>query len=151
MASTGKFERLRKDLEIISEKTRYKILLTLLASGEKLSFNQLKELLPSVPDNNLNYHLSVLKEKNFVKNEKRTDYKRSEPRSFYSLSKHAIEILDNLGLKAVREEFRALFSGCGRYHEEGPTVVRQGERGRVHRVLCPGHHPCGPHKAQPLF
>jgi DNA-binding HxlR family transcriptional regulator len=109
LASTGKFERIRKDLEIISEKTRYKILLTLLASGEKLSFNQLKELLPSVPDNNLNYHLSVLKEKNFIKNEKRTDYKRSEPRSFYSLSKHAIDILDNLGLKAVKEEFRALF------------------------------------------
>ena len=109
MESTGKFERLRKDLEIISEKTRYKILLTLLASGNKLSFNQLKELLPSVPDNNLNYHLSVLKEKNFIKNEKRSDYKRSEYRSFYSLSKRAIELLDNLGLKAVKKEFQALF------------------------------------------
>ena len=109
METTGKFERLRKDLEIISEKTRYKILLTLLASGSKLSFNQLKELLPSVPDNNLNYHLSVLKEKNFIKNEKRSDYKRSEYRSFYSLSKRAIDLLDSLGLKAVKEEFQALF------------------------------------------
>lgn len=109
MESTGKFERLRKDLEIISEKTRYKILLTLLASGDKLSFNQLKELLPSIPDNNLNYHLSVLKEKNFIKNEKRSDYKRSEYRSFYSLSKRAIDLLDSLGLKAVKKEFQALF------------------------------------------
>jgi DNA-binding HxlR family transcriptional regulator len=109
LESTGKFERLRKDLEIISEKTRYKILLTLLASGDKLSFNQLKELLPSIPDNNLNYHLSVLKEKNFIKNEKRSDYKRSEYRSFYSLSKRAIDLLDSLGLKAVKKEFQALF------------------------------------------
>ena len=106
---TGKFESMRKDLEIISEKTRYKILLTLLASEEKLSFKQLKELLPSVPDNNLNYHLSVLKEKNFIKNEKRSDYKRSEHRSFYSLSKRATELLDTLGLKAVKKEFQALF------------------------------------------
>ena len=109
MEATGKFERLRKDLEIVSEKTRYKILLTLLASSDKLSFNQLRELLPSVPDNNLNYHLSVLKEKNLIKNEKRSDYKRSEPRSFYSLSKRAIELMDSLGLKAVKKEFQALF------------------------------------------
>ncbi|TFG16633.1 MAG: ArsR family transcriptional regulator [Promethearchaeota archaeon] len=109
MEPTGKFERLRKDLEIVSEKTRYKILLTLLASGNKLSFNQLRELLPSVPDNNLNYHLSVLKEKNLIKNEKRSEYKRSESRSFYSLSKRAIDLLDNLGLKAVKKEFQALF------------------------------------------
>ena len=109
MESTGKFETLRKDLEIISEKTRYKILLTLLASEEKLSFNQLKDLLPSIPENNLNYHLSVLKEKNFIKNEKRTDYKRSEHRSFYSLSKRAVELFDTLGLKAVKKEFQALF------------------------------------------
>ena len=100
---------MRKELEIISEKTRYKILLTLLASKEKLSFSQLKELLPSIPDNSLNYHLNVLKEQEFVKNEKRVDYKRSEPRSFYSLSKRAISLLDDLGLTNVKEEFQALF------------------------------------------
>ncbi len=100
---------MRKDLEIISEKTRYKILLTLLASKEKLSFSQLKELLPSIPDNSLNYHLNVLKEQDFIKNEKRTDYKRSEPRSFYSLSKRAISLLDDLGLTKVKEEFQVLF------------------------------------------
>jgi len=104
-----KFEKMRKDLEIISEKTRYKILLTLLASKEKLSFSQLKELLPSIPDNSLNYHLNVLKEQDFIKNEKRTDYKRSEPRSFYSLSKRAISLLDDLGLTKVKEEFQVLF------------------------------------------
>jgi DNA-binding HxlR family transcriptional regulator len=104
-----KLEKMRKDLEIISEKTRYKILLTLLASGDKLSFNQLKELLPSIPDNNLNYHLSVLKEHEFIINEKKSEYKRMEPRSFYSLSKRAITLLDNLGLNAVKKEFQALF------------------------------------------
>ena len=109
METPIKFEKMRKDLEIISEKTRYKILLTLLASKEKLSFSQLKELLPSVPDNNLNYHLSVLKEQDFIRNEKRTDYKRSEPRSFYSLSKRAISLLDDLGLTKVKEEFQVLF------------------------------------------
>jgi len=39
---------MRKELEIISEKTRYKILLTLLASEKSLSFSRLKELLPSI-------------------------------------------------------------------------------------------------------
>jgi len=104
-----KFEKMRKELEIISEKTRYKILLTLLASENELSFSQLKELLPSIPENNLNYHLTVLKEQDFIKNEKRSEYKRSEPRSFYSLSKRAITLLDNLGLNAVKKEFQALF------------------------------------------
>jgi len=85
-----KLENMRKQLEIISEKTRYKILLTLLASEKSLSFSRLKELLPSIPENSLNYHLNILKETNFIKNEKRMGYKRSEPRSFYSLSKKSI-------------------------------------------------------------
>lgn len=102
-------ENMRKELEIISEKTRYKILLTLLASEKSLSFSRLRELLPSIPENTLNYHLKILKEKNFIKNEKRMGYKRSEPRSFYSLSKKSIDLLGNLGLNDVKEEFQALF------------------------------------------
>jgi DNA-binding HxlR family transcriptional regulator len=104
-----KFENMRKELEIISEKTRYKILLTLLASEESLSFSRMKELLPSIPENNLNYHLKILKENDFVKNEKKMEYKRSEPRSFYSLSKKSMDLLGSLGLTAVKEEFQALF------------------------------------------
>ncbi|MFW9821512.1 MAG: helix-turn-helix domain-containing protein [Candidatus Thorarchaeota archaeon] len=104
-----KFENKRKELEILSEKTRYKILLTLLASEKSLSFTQLKELLPSVPENNLNYHLKILKNNKFIKNEKRMEYKRSEPRSFYSLGKKSIDLLGSLGLTAVKEEFQALF------------------------------------------
>jgi DNA-binding HxlR family transcriptional regulator len=104
-----KLENMRKELEIISEKTRYKILLTLLASENPLSFSHLRDLLPSIAENNLNYHLKILKEHNFIKNQKRMEYKRSEPRSFYSLSKKSIELLGNLGLTAVREEFQALF------------------------------------------
>ncbi|MFX0083202.1 MAG: winged helix-turn-helix domain-containing protein [Candidatus Hodarchaeota archaeon] len=104
-----KYENMRKELEIISEKTRYKILLTLLASEESLSFSRLRELLPSIPENTLNYHLKILKENDFIKNEKKLEYKRSEPRSFYSLSKKSINLLETLGLTAVREEFRALF------------------------------------------
>jgi hypothetical protein len=34
---------------------------------------------------------------------------RSEPRSFYSLSKKSINLLGNLGLNDVKEEFQALF------------------------------------------
>jgi DNA-binding HxlR family transcriptional regulator len=104
-----KYENMRKELELISEKTRYKILLTLLASEKSLSLSRLKELLPSIPENNLNYHLKILKENNFIKNEKRMEYKRSEPRSFYSLSKKSMNLLATLGLTAVKEEFQALF------------------------------------------
>ena len=109
MQTPKKFEEMRKELKIISEKSRYKILLTLLASGKSLSFSRLKELLPSIPENNLNYHLNILKENKFIKNEKKMEYQRSEPRSFYSLSKKSIELLRNLGLTAVKEEFQTLF------------------------------------------
>ncbi|MHA2474492.1 MAG: helix-turn-helix domain-containing protein [Promethearchaeota archaeon] len=113
METPKKYENMRKELEIISEKTRYKILLTLLASEKSLSLSRLKELLPSVAENNLNYHLKILKENNFInnfiKNEKRMEYKRSEPRSFYSLSKKSMDLLASLGLAAVKEEFQALF------------------------------------------
>ena len=104
-----KLEDMRKKLEIISEKTRYKILLTLLASEKSLSFSRLRELLPSIPENNLNYHLNILKENKFIKNQKSMGYKRSEPHSFYSLSKISIELLGSLGLTVVKKEFQALF------------------------------------------
>ncbi|MFX1327634.1 MAG: winged helix-turn-helix domain-containing protein [Promethearchaeota archaeon] len=109
METPKKLEHMRKELEIISEKTRYKIMLTLLASEKSLSFSRLKEILPSIPENTLNYHLKILKENKFIKNEKKTGYKRSEPRSFYSLSKKSVDLLENLGLTAVKKEFQALF------------------------------------------
>ncbi len=109
MDTPKNLENIRKELEIISEKTRYKILLTLLASEKSLSFSRFRELLPSIPENTLNYHLKILKEQNFIKNEKRMGYKRSEPRSFYSLRKKSIDLLGNLGLNDVKEEFQALF------------------------------------------
>ena len=89
--------------------TNNKILLTLLASEKSLSLSRLKELLPSIAENNLNYHLKILKENNFIKNEKRMEYKRSEPRSFYSLSKKSLDLFGSLGLTAVKKEFQALF------------------------------------------
>ncbi len=100
---------MRKDLEIISEKTRYKILLTLFASEQPLSFSQLKKLLSSVQENKLNYHLKILRENNFIKNEKKKEYKRNELRSFYSLNKRSIHLLGTLGLSNVKAEFQALF------------------------------------------
>ena len=103
-----KFENKRKGLEFISEKTRYKILLTLLAK-EPLSFSELRDLLPSIPENNLNYHIKILKENDFLKNKKVSEYKRSEPRSFYSLSDRSKELLEELGLTDVKEELQALF------------------------------------------
>ncbi len=84
-------------------------MLTLLASEKSLSFSRLKELLPSIPENNLNYHIRILKENDLIKNEKKMEYKRSEPRSFYSLSQRSIDLLESLGLTDVKEEFQALF------------------------------------------
>jgi DNA-binding HxlR family transcriptional regulator len=103
-----KFEDKRQELEFISEKTRYKILLTLLAK-QPLSFSQLRNLLPSIPENNLNYHIKILKENNFITNKKVSEYKRSEPRSFYSLSDRSDQLLKVLGLTNVKEELQALF------------------------------------------
>ena len=103
-----KFENKRKGLEFISEKTRYKILLTLLAK-EPLSFSELSALFPAIPENNLNYHIKILKENDFLKNKKVSEYKRSEPRSFYSLSDRSMELLKDLGLTDVKEELQALF------------------------------------------
>ena len=102
-----KFEERRKDLEFISEKTRYKIILTLLAE-DSLSFIQLRNLLSSIPENNLNYHIKILKENGYIKNKKVQEYKRSEPRSFYSLSDHTIGLLEDLGLNDLKREFHAL-------------------------------------------
>lgn len=103
------FERLRKDLEIMSEKTRYKILLTLFASEKKLSFSQLKELLPLTEGNQLDYHLKHLKEQNLIKNEKRETYKRNESRSFYSLNERSLILFQKLGLAKIKPKFQALF------------------------------------------
>ena len=103
-----KFENKRKGLEFISEKTRYKILLTLLAK-EPLSFSELRKILPSIPENNLNYHIKILKENGFLNNKRVSEYKRSEPRSFYSLSDRSYELLKDLGLTDVKEELQALF------------------------------------------
>jgi len=103
------YKDLRKHLELISEKTRYKILLTLFASEKPLSFSELKSVLPSIQDNSLHYHLSVLKENNLIKNRKKKDYKRSEDRSFYSLNEKSLRLLDQLGLSKAKKEFHVLF------------------------------------------
>ena len=109
MGISTDYEKLRKDLEVISEKTRYKILLTIFASENPLSFSELIELLPSIQENTLNYHLKTLRDNKFIKNEKKKEYKRSESRSFYSLSDKSLNLLKTLGLTNVKKEFQALF------------------------------------------
>lgn len=103
------YKDLRKELKLISEKSRYKILLTLFASGKPLSFSQLKAALPSIQENKFYYHLNVLKENKLIRNKKRKEYKRSEDRSFYSLSDKALKLLNQLGLSEAKKEFQALF------------------------------------------
>lgn len=93
----------------MSEKTRYKILLTLFASEKSLSFSQIKTLLPSIQENRLNYHLNVLKESKLIKNEKKKEYKRSEFRSYYALSEKSKVLLNKLGLLDAKEDFKTLF------------------------------------------
>lgn len=102
-------ESLRKDLEIITEKTRYKIMLTLFASEKPLSFTQLKELLPLTKPNQLDHHLKYLKDHNLVKNEKKKEYKRNEFRSFYSLNERSLNLLQKLGLTKIKSKFHDLF------------------------------------------
>jgi len=109
MGISTDYEKLRKDLEVISEKTRYKLLLTLFASENPLSFSELIELLPSIQENTLNYHLKALRDHKFIKNQKKKEYKRSESRSFYSLSDKSLNLLKTLGLTNVKKEFQALF------------------------------------------
>ncbi len=103
------YKQFREELELISEKNRYKILLTLFAGDKEFSFSQLKELLPSIQENKLNYHLNILKENSLMTNRKKTNYKRSENRSFYSLSDKALNLLNRLGLEKARKEFHKLF------------------------------------------
>jgi DNA-binding HxlR family transcriptional regulator len=103
------YRDLRKELELISEKTRYKILLTFFASENALSFSDLKSLLPSVQDNKLHYHLSVLKDNKLIKNRKKNEYKRSEDRSFYTLNDKSNRLLEQLGLSKAKKEFQVLF------------------------------------------
>ncbi len=105
-----KSESLRKDLEIISEKTRYKIMLTLFASENPLSFSQLKELLPLTKENQLDHHLKYLKEQNLIKNEKKESYKRDEYRSFYSLNERSLNLFQKLGLNKIKHKFQDLFN-----------------------------------------
>ena len=102
------YKQFREELELISEKNRYKILLTLFAGNKEFSFSQLKEILPSIQENKLNYHLKILKENGLITNRKKENYKRSENRSFYSLSNKAIELLKQLGLGKVQKEFHNL-------------------------------------------
>ncbi len=103
-------ENLRKDLEIISEKTRYKILLTLFASEKSLSFSQLKELLPLTKESLLDYHLKHLKENNLIKNSKKEVHKRNEYHSFYSLNERSLNLLQKLGIAKIKHKFQALFN-----------------------------------------
>lgn len=103
------YDELRKDLEFLSEPTRYKILLTLFASETSLSFSQLASVLPSIQDNSLHYHLKILKENNLIQNKKKEEYKRSENRSYYSLSPKSIRLLEKLGLSNAKKQFQTLF------------------------------------------
>ena len=71
-------ERLRRELEIVSEKTRFKILLTLLSSDNPLSYTQLTTLLPLTKCNLLSHHLKQLKEHNLIENFTREAYNPGE-------------------------------------------------------------------------
>lgn len=101
--------KIREGMEILSEKSRYKIILTLLASRGPLSFSQLKKKLPSIAENNLNHHLIVLKDNGFVENMKKEGAKRDEPRSFYLLSEKTLDLLIKLGLGEIKHELSDLF------------------------------------------
>ena len=101
-------EKLREDLVAISEKTRYKILLTLFASENPLSFSQLKELLPLTKEGQLDHHLKYLLDHNLIKNEKKVEYKRDEYRSFYSLNDRSLNLFQKLGLTKIKPEFQKL-------------------------------------------
>jgi len=109
MQLSEEYDQLREALEIMSERNRYKILITLFASEEALSFSQLKSVLPSIKENTLHYHLEILKKNNFIENKRKKEYRRDEDRSFYLLTSKAITLFDKLELTKVKEEFKTLF------------------------------------------
>lgn len=104
------FEEFRKDLEILSHKTRYKILLTLFACGEEMSFDWLEKVLPRTGSNELEYHLRRLKDHGLIKSRNAIIAREGGVvLTFYTLSVRSQKLFRELGLARMKDKFRALF------------------------------------------
>jgi len=80
---------------VIGNKIRLGILYLLYSSHEKISFNEIAELM-SLDENRskLAYHMLLLKKENFVINEVRMDDKRGKSFSFYGLTEKGRKTID---------------------------------------------------------
>ena len=74
-----------KSLSIVGNELRLGILYLLFESKQKLSFNEIAKKI-GIPNNKLAYHISLLKEGNFIENEMRFSNKVVKSFSFYGLS-----------------------------------------------------------------
>ncbi|RLI59412.1 MAG: hypothetical protein DRO67_09840 [Candidatus Asgardarchaeum californiense] len=92
-----KFESLRKELEVISQKNRFAILGVLLAAGKPISFSDLLDITEMNPAN-LSLHLKKLEEIGVITKMKKSRWSRNENRAFYKLSDKGKQILDKLGI-----------------------------------------------------
>jgi len=80
-----------RDFSIIGNKIRLKIL-TELYMKDKLNFNKLAELI-KIDKSKLAYHIALLKETNFINNEKLLN-KEGKAFSFYSITDKSKQYLD---------------------------------------------------------
>lgn len=102
------YEEKRELLEVICEKTRFKIVLTLLASQNPLSFSQLLILLNLNPGT-FKAHLDRLTKAGVITKKTLQAKGRDQPRTFYQLTEKGLKLLEDTGLLAAREELRNLF------------------------------------------
>lgn len=102
------YEEKRVLLETISERTRFKIVLTLLASPNPLSFSQLLSMLNLNPGT-FKAHLDRLMKANIITKEMVQAKSRDQPRTFYRLTEKGLKLLEDAGVLKAREELRSLF------------------------------------------
>jgi DNA-binding MarR family transcriptional regulator len=103
------YEEKRELLETISERTRFKIVLTLLASPSPLSFSQLLSLLNLNPGT-FKAHLDRLMGANLITKETIPAKSRDQPRTFYRLTEKGLKLLEEAGMLKAREDLRSLFT-----------------------------------------
>ncbi|MEE8403370.1 MAG: ArsR family transcriptional regulator [Candidatus Hydrothermarchaeaceae archaeon] len=86
----------------ITSPQKYKVVLTLAASGKSLAYSQLLALTAMNPGT-LKKHLDDLMESGVVEKTVLEKYRRDSPRSFYMLSEKGLEILENTGILTAKQ------------------------------------------------
>ena len=105
LAQDLKLESLRNKLEIISERNRFGLIAVFLSVDRPLSFSELLDITELNPGT-LTNHLKKLEDVGIVKKVKKESWKRNESRSYYSLTKEGLELLNRVGLGKIKEDLK---------------------------------------------